>query len=183
MDTVSASRLIVPLVLLAALTSFGQPAWAQLDSREAIALQNQILDLRRQVQTLQDQSARGGSPTYLGRGAAPPPASNDLVAQLLARVDTLEEQVRQLRGRIDETANQVQRQGADLSKRIDDTAFQTQNPQGSSQGGGPNPASTAHQSAIGPPAEFPRRTAITASGSGPACRIGAPHARTGDAGG
>ncbi len=37
--------------------------------------------------------------------------------------------MRQLRGRIDETQNLVQRQGADLNKRIDDLAFQI-NPQG-----------------------------------------------------
>jgi TolA-binding protein len=118
-----------------------RPALAQVESREGIALQNQILELRRQVQNLQDQGGRGGgggAPTYLGRGNYPPPSgnSNDLVAQLLSRVDALEEQVRQLRGRVDETQNQVQRQGADLSKRIDDMAFQTQNPQG---GGLPPP--------------------------------------------
>ena len=95
-------------------------------------MQNQILELRRQMQALQDQSDRGGgSPTYLGRGAYPPAATRgggDLVAQLLSRVGSLEEQVRQLRGRIDETQNQVQRQGAELGKRIEDMAFQTQNP-------------------------------------------------------
>jgi TolA-binding protein len=111
-------------------------ARAQVESREGIALQNQILELRRQVQNLQDQGAGGrGTPTYLGRSGYPPPSSgpggsSDLVAQLLSRVDALEEQVRQLRGQIDQTQNQVQRQGADLSKRIDDMAFQTQNPQG-----------------------------------------------------
>jgi len=123
-------RAIVAAVLLLALASWRQPALAQMESREAIALQNQILQLQQEVQALQNQAARGGgTPTYLGRGAAPPPASSgDLVAQLLSRVDALEEQVRQLRGRIDETENLVQRQGADLGKRIDDMAFQMQNP-------------------------------------------------------
>ena len=139
------------------------------------------MELRRQVQALQDQSARGGSPTYLGRGASPPQASGDLVAQLLARVDTLEDQVRQLRGRIDETSNQVQRQGADLGKRIDDMAFQTQGPQGNPQGGGPNPAARSSQPSADPAAKFPRGTAVAPSRF--ACRPGAPHARVGDAGG
>ncbi|HXA21843.1 MAG TPA: tetratricopeptide repeat protein [Acetobacteraceae bacterium] len=132
MSTLSAMRLIVALVLAVGVVSVRQTALAQVDSREGIALQNQILDLRRQMQALQDQASRGGggSPTYLGRGGSPPPGgANDLVAQLLARVDTLEEQVRQLRGRTDETANQVQRMGADLSKRIEDQAFQSQNSQ------------------------------------------------------
>ena len=123
----STLRLVMALVLLFA----ALPARAQVESREGIALQNQILDLRRQVQALADQSGRGGggAPTYLGRGGYPPSGgggSSDLVTQLLARVETLEEQVRQLRGRIDETQNQMQRQNAELAKRIDDAAYQAQ---------------------------------------------------------
>jgi TolA-binding protein len=135
MSIQSAKRLILLVILIVGPASLRQPAWAQMESREGIALQNQIMELRRQMQLLQDQSARGGSssPTYLGRpGGYPPPTAggNDLVPQLLSRVDALEEQVRQLRGRVDELQNQVQRQSADLSKRVDDMAFQTQNPQG-----------------------------------------------------
>ena len=126
----SAKCLLVAFGLFAVMASSGRLAQAQVESREGIALQNQILELRRQVQTLQDQLARsGGSPSNLGRSSSSSGAS-DLVAQLLTRVDALDAQVRQLRGRIDETQNQVQRQGADLSKRIDDMAFQSQNPQG-----------------------------------------------------
>ena len=66
----SARHLAAALVLFVLVASSGQPARAQVESREGIALQNQILDLRRQMQALQDQSGRGGgSPTYLGRGA------------------------------------------------------------------------------------------------------------------
>jgi len=124
---------IVASVLLLALVVSRQPAQAQIESREAIALQNQILQLQQQVQALQNRTAQGGgAPTNLARGASPSQASssNDLVATLLSRVDALEEQVRQLRGRIDETENRLQRQGAELGKRIDDMAFQTQNPPG-----------------------------------------------------
>lgn len=131
---------------------------AQVESREGIALQNQILELRRQVQNLQDQAAGGhGTPTYLGRGGYPPPpsgpgGSSDLVAQLLSRVDALEEQVRQLRGRIDETQNQLQRQGADLGKRIDDMAFQTQNPPGGMPPGtAPTPMQPPPPTVMSPP--------------------------------
>jgi len=134
MSIQSAKRLFLAVILLLGLASLRQPAWAQMESREGIALQNQIMELRRQMQILQDQSARGGapSPTYLGRPGSYPPAGggNDLVPQLLSRVDALEEQVRQLRGRVDETQNQVQRQSAELAKRVDDMAFQTQNPSG-----------------------------------------------------
>jgi TolA-binding protein len=145
MTYLSARRLLVALGLFVLLGSSGRSALAQVESREGIALQNQILELRRQMQALQDQSGRGGgNPTYLGRGAYPPPSAggNDLVAQLLSRVEALEEQVRQLRGRIDETQNQMQRQVADLGKRIDDMAFQVQNPQG---GMPPRPGPAAPQ--------------------------------------
>src|ERR1700742_2146248 len=81
------------------------PAVAQVDSREGIALQNQIYQLRQQVQALQDQVARGGGGSGNRQPSYPPPpqqsGGNDLLAQLLTRVDALEEQVRQLRGRID----------------------------------------------------------------------------------
>jgi TolA-binding protein len=124
-------------------SSLVQPVHAQMESREYLILRNQIDELRQELQGIQDQSGRGGS--SLGRpGYAAPqqlqPGGNDLVAQLLTRVEALEDQVRQLRGRIDETQNQLQRQGADLGKRIDDLAFQV-NPQGAPGAilpGGPN---------------------------------------------
>lgn len=125
-----------PILVAVALVLVTVPAWAQVESREGIALQNQILELQRQVQGLQAQSGRG-SPTYLG-GSYPAPsssASGDLVAQLLSRVGALEDQVRQLRGRVDELQNQTDRQSADLAKKMDDLAFQSQNP----GAGGPGP--------------------------------------------
>ena len=47
MSILSANRFIMVLVLPIALASFGQPTRAQMQSREAIALQNQLLDLQR----------------------------------------------------------------------------------------------------------------------------------------
>lgn len=144
---------------LLTLPLLAEPAVAQVDSREGIALQNQIYQLRQQVQGLQDQVARGGAggsgsrqPTYI----APPQSSggNDLLAQLLTRVDALEEQVRQLRGRIDETQNQLQRQNDDLGKRIDDLAFQL-----SPQGGGRS-APQSGGSAMIPPSVGPAPTPL-----------------------
>jgi TolA-binding protein len=117
---------VAPAVLASLLLATSMPpARAQVDSREGIALQNEIYQLRQELRSVEDQMARGGG----GRpqSYAPPPqqsGGNDLLAQLLTRVDALEEQVRQLRGRIDETQNQLQQQNADLGKRIDDLAFQ-----------------------------------------------------------
>lgn len=153
-------RFVVAPFVVAAFLLAG-PAVAQVDSREGIALQNEIYQLRQQVQALQEQSGRGGGgsgsrqPSYI----APSPSSggNDLVAQLLTRVDALEDQVRQLRGRIDETQNQVQRQNEDLGKRIDDLAFQI-SPQG---GGSPRPSGQAL------PSQAPGVQASGSRGSGP----------------
>jgi TolA-binding protein len=156
MSRALATRLIVPLVLLAST----MPAVAQVESREGIALQNQILELRRQMQALQDQANRGGgSPTNLGR-AYPQPSTggSDLVAQLLSRVDALEEQVRQLRGRVDETQNEVQRQGADLGKRIDDMAFQAQSPRGGPPAPTVSPQPPSSLGAAAAPSAPARRT-------------------------
>lgn len=164
----SAGRLAIGLALLLLVIALRQPVQAQVESREGIALQNQILELRRQMQMLQDQSNRGGAPpTYLGRSGYPPPpgSSSDLVAQLLSRVDALEEQVRQLRGRIDETQNQVQRQGLELGKRIDDMAFQG----GAGPAGGP-PAAPPPHSSLAPTAAAP--------GSGSPAPPAAPVRRT-----
>ena len=106
-------------------------AWAQVDSREGIALQNQIYQLRQEVQILRDQAAHGGG----GGGRYPATSGNDMVAQLLTRVDGLEDQIRQLRGRIDEQQNLLQRQNADLAKRLDDLTYQMN----SRGGGAPDP--------------------------------------------
>jgi TolA-binding protein len=111
-------------------------AWAQVDSREGISLQNQIYQLRQEVQLLRDQAVRGGGGGVGGGRPYPATSGNDIVAQLLTRVDGLEDQIRQLRGRIDEQQNQLQRQNADLAKRLDDLAYQMNSRGG---GGAPDP--------------------------------------------
>ena len=118
-------------------------ARAQVESREGIALQNQILELQQEIQALRQQggavpggggaaggSALGGAyqPTPLApspapAGIAPPAASGGIAAQLLDRVQRLEEAVRDLRGQIDDANNTRQQQYDQLNKRIDDLAF------------------------------------------------------------
>jgi TolA-binding protein len=118
------------------------PALAQMDSREGIALQNQILELRRDLQVLRSQVGQGA-----GRGGtvpqpAPGGGGSDISAQLLDRVQNLEDAVRTLRGRIDELQNSQQRTQADLQKQIDDLNFKLGNGGGgSSAAGGPGPSS------------------------------------------
>ena len=61
------------------------------------------------------------SSTSVDQGAASP-----LTSQLLDRVSTLEAQVRDLRGQLDQLSNQVQQQNAALSKQIGDMNFALQ---------------------------------------------------------
>lgn len=133
-------------------------ARAQVDSREGIALQNQMFQLRQELQILRDQVARGGgaaSQSALGGRYTPPPGGGDMVAQLLTRVDAMEEQIRQFRGRLDELQNQMQRQNADLGKRIDDLAFAMTNQGGGAAPARPAPAPAAPAVASPPPSPPP----------------------------
>lgn len=104
------------------------PAMAQMDSREAIELQHQMLELRRDMQALRDQPIRGGSSLGVSpsRGSSDSGGNSEITGQLLSRVEGLEEQVRRLRGRIDELSNQTQRQGDELNKQLGDLNFRVQ---------------------------------------------------------
>jgi len=119
-------------------------AQSQIDSREGIALENEILELRQQLQQTQQQLAglqqlqaqTGGTsvPAPVPEGEGPPQAvapgaPADVVARLLVRVSSLEEQVRTLKGSIDELSNTQQRDHDDLTKQIGDLAFKV-NPAG-----------------------------------------------------
>jgi TolA-binding protein len=147
---------VAPFVVAAFLLASAAPVQAQVDSREGIALQNQIYQLRQELKSVEDQAARGGGGNR-GPAYAPPPSqqagASDLLAQLLTRVDALEEQVRQLRGRIDETQNQMQRQNDDLGKRIDDLAFQV-NPRGGQPGTPPTPPPPSYPPQGPPPTQL-----------------------------
>ena len=109
-----------------ALLLLAQPASAQMDSREGIALQNQILQLRQEMEQLR---SRGGSlpPPTSGRA---PAGGGELVGSLLERVNRSEEEVRRMTGRIDVLENQNRRLREDLEKFQADMEFRL------GQGGG-----------------------------------------------
>ncbi len=132
---------------LAGVMLAGGPALAQMDSRDAIALQNQILELRQQIQQMQQ---RGGAPTPVYRpDRSGGGDTSGLTAQLLDRVSTLEDQVRDLRGQVDQLTNQQQRQGEDLNKQIADLTFAMQN--GAAGGASPAPAPRQAPATLSPP--------------------------------
>ncbi len=102
--------------------AFAAPTMAQVESREGIALQNQILDLRREIDALR----RGGAlpaPSAPSRGAA---ASGDLVQQLLGRVQELEDENRRQRGKLDVAENNDRQLRAELEKLRGDLDFRLQ---------------------------------------------------------
>jgi TolA-binding protein len=149
-------------------------ARAQVDSREGIALQNQIYQLRQELQQMREQMARSGGGSSSSRGGTfgSSSTSGDMVAQLLTRVDALEEQVRQLRGRIDESQNQTQRQNAELAKRIDDMEFRMQPGAGAATPASatpprPAPATTPTQAPTTAPAGSPAQPAAASSAPRP----------------
>lgn len=129
------------------------PAQAQMDSREGIALQNQVLEMRRDLQALQQQRGGPVAPPVRRGGDG---GGNELAAQLLDRVAQLEEDVRRLRGQLDEQQNASRRQAEDLAKQVADMNFRMQNAGSAGASAGPGPQS--------PPTSGPG----PASGAGPA---------------
>jgi TolA-binding protein len=112
------------LALLGFGLALAAPAYAQVESREGIALQNQILDLRREL----DAVRRGGggglpAPSPASRG---PAASGDLVQQLLGRVQELEEENRRQRGQLDVAENNSRQLRAEIEKLRGDLDFRLQ---------------------------------------------------------
>ena len=142
------SRLAVVALVSAWLVVPGV-ARAQLDSREAIQLQNQMLELRRDVQALREQMRSGGNSGSSGGSIFARPSSpsgaggGDMTAALLERVSQLEEQVRRMQGRLDEVDNARQRQGDELKKDLDDLNFKLGSGAGATRPPAPPPAAAA----------------------------------------
>ncbi|MDN7352323.1 tol-pal system YbgF family protein [Acetobacter senegalensis] len=156
MTSVSAcGRMAVLGLPLAAVLAASTPlAHAQeVSSREGLALQNQIMALQQQLSQIQSS---GGSGALPAPSATPAPSSSgggDLTVQLLERVNTLEQQQREMRGEIDQLTNDLQKQTAALSKQVADAQFAAQNGGGGAAAGAAAGAATA-------------ATASAASGSG-----------------
>jgi TolA-binding protein len=128
--------------------SIAAPAAAQMESREAIALQNQLLQLRQELEQLRR-----------GQGASPPAAAprggsggGELLGQLLDRVNNLDEELRRLRGRSDVLENQNRRLAADLEKLQGDVTFRFDQLEGR---GGARPATAPARPPATPPSAPP----------------------------
>jgi TolA-binding protein len=122
---------LLPLLMAA-------PAMAQMDSREGIALQNQILQLRQEL----DQVRRGGGSSLGGAPMAPAPSGrggvpSELTGQLLERVNQQDEELRRVRGRVDELEFRNRTLQQQLEKLQGDMDYRLQQIEG---GGGAAPA-------------------------------------------
>jgi TolA-binding protein len=139
-------------------------AQSQIDSREGIALENQILELKQELSQLQQLQVQAQgpqsslpppSPEGGGQVMAPPNgggASSDITAQLLVRVSALEDQLRTMHGRIEELASAQQRDHDELTKEIGDLAFKLNPASASAPGAPPTDAAGAPPPATGPAA-------------------------------
>jgi TolA-binding protein len=116
------------------------PARAQAESREGIYLQNQILQLRQELEGLRRSGGGGGNgasglaaPVPRNGGGAPP--SNELLSQLLERVSGLEDEVRRMRGRVDESEFRTRQLGQSVEKLQGDVDFRFGQLEGAGRGG------------------------------------------------
>jgi TolA-binding protein len=124
---------LLPLLMAA-------PAMAQMDSREGIALQNQILQLRQEL----DQVRRSGGGSSLGAAPVAPSGRggvpSELTGQLLDRVNQQDEELRRVRGRVDELEFRNRTLQQQLEKLQGDMDYRMQQLEG---GGGSRPAPAA----------------------------------------
>ena len=90
---------VLPLLLAGVALAGLMPAvaWAQAESREGIYLQNQILQLRQELELMRRAAPAAPQMAPPGRGGVPA-GGGELVGQLLDRVGALEDEVRRQRG-------------------------------------------------------------------------------------
>lgn len=115
-------------VTLALTGSIYTPAYAQdITSREGIALQNQILELRQALSQMQKSlDSRPASSNSHSSHISSSSSDSDLLSQLLDRVNSLEQHQRDMRGDIDQLKKDLQQKTDALSKQIADNQFAAQ---------------------------------------------------------
>jgi TolA-binding protein len=150
---------LVWALLLAGALSLPGAARAQMETREGIALQNQILQLRQEVEMLRRGGANTLPPPSAGTsslGGRPPAAGaapqGELVGVLLDRVSRMEEDLRILRGRAEEAEFRQRSLQERLEKLEGDIDFRLRQIEGQRQG---SAAPASPPTAAAPPAAAP----------------------------
>ena len=144
--------LLVALLTGAALLASPRPASAQIESREGIALQNQLLQLRQELEALR-RSGAGGSALPPPSATAPrPAASGDIVQSLLERVQRMEEELRSVRGRAEQAEFRERQLRERVEKLEGDLDFRLQQIENQRQGAAtPAPSRPASATRHRPP--------------------------------
>ena len=113
--------------LLLAAVAVSAPAVAQGQSQDVRSLVDQIDRLRRDMDVVQRQLARGGVPAAAPGAAATAPAPGDLstsfVEQTYTRFSELENQLRELTGRVELLSHDVSELTARFDKLVGDVDF------------------------------------------------------------
>jgi len=161
--------LLAGLVLLVA--SGG--ARAQVETREGIALQNQILQLRQELEVLRRGGAGGVvAPPIVTRPPSGGAPQTELVQGLLDRVQRLEEEVRTVRGRAEQAEFRERQLRERVEKLEGDIDFRLQQIEGGRSGAAtprtPQPAQSAQPSQPAQPAANAPRTPQRALSEGQA---------------
>ncbi|MEE3502231.1 hypothetical protein [Acidiphilium acidophilum] len=129
-----------------------------ISSREGIALENQILELKQQIQQMQQSGGNGNSALAApAEPVAPGGASSALLPNMLQQIQTLNDQVQDLRGRVDTLEHEVATQHDELKQEIGNLKFQMSQAGGAGAGGAAMPTAPAPQAA--PQAAPPRAAA------------------------
>lgn len=122
------------VLLLGPLAAQAQPL---IQSQEGIALQDEILQLRQQLQQVESQQHSNNGGSSLGGTVSAPPApssssmgTNPLLPSLLTQVQQLQSQVQTLNGQVSELQHEVQTQNAQTQQQIGDLKFQMTNGSG-----------------------------------------------------
>ncbi|HEX7390243.1 MAG TPA: hypothetical protein VF286_09030 [Acidiphilium sp.] len=150
----------LPTLVLAGLIPFASAHAQMISSREGIALENQILELRQQVQALQ-QNGSGNSVLAPSQpqSSGSSQASSALLPNLLQQVQTLEDQVQSLRGRVDTLEHEVAAQNGQINQELGDLKFKLD--QGGQGTGGAAPQNGAPPSAGGTLGTIPAQRPVT----------------------
>ncbi|MFC0408084.1 YbgF trimerization domain-containing protein [Roseomonas elaeocarpi] len=175
-------RALLASVFLGALALLPAAARAQVESREGITLQNQILQLRQEMEQMR---ARGGGGGGYAAPALPPPSrggggggtSGELIAPLLDRVNSLEDEVRRLRGRADEAEfrnKALQQQVEKLQGDMDYRLTQLEQGGGGAGNGGAGGGAPAARPAPAPAAPAPAAGNLAAPAAAAPARPAAP---------
>ena len=138
----------IGVLLAALLIAAPGPVLAQIESREGIALQNQLLQLRQELDALRRAGAGAASSALPApqQAASPRPAgaSGDLVQSLLERVQRMEEELRAARGAAEQSEFRERQLRERLQKLEGDLDFRLQQLETQRQGAAPaRPAATA----------------------------------------